>query len=303
VSTLRIQLPNNNAFAKFVAAHGSVILALDKIAEAHGNILKTLAETSIPNKPRRDRVTTLLTMMNECYTEFGELTALATFGFGSGSTKLLRGLTERVTTTLYLMKHPRQIKRFTEYTAVHEFKLLQEYDRVLRTKRKDAYKKKREDIVKAYEAVRSNYERKPCGKCKDKVLTLCRECRSTLKKSLSWTPKSVPDLAKDVSKKLRKLFLNIYSVPTFHLHTSDYSVRALRTQRPDGVWILQDEHKEWDAAHTAIIMACGLMLFLADGCRKYLKLDLQKECLQIDEASQAIIIELRPYLKAKASKA
>jgi hypothetical protein len=262
VATIRIQGPNNNGFVKFATAHPNVIAALDDIAEAYGSLFEAIQAIRCKTKARLERQRELLILTCSCYGEFNEVAALATTGLGTGATKLLRALTERVTTTLYLMKHQRQIRRFKDYAAIHDYKLLMELQR-LRGKKPKRFFTHQARVVHRYETVKRSFDREPCKKCAEKITTLCRNCRSSLTRGISWTPLSVPDMADDVGKQLRNWFALAYSVPMFYLHASEWSVQQQTSPGTDGVPFFQHPDKEMKDSHTALVLGCALMELLA----------------------------------------
>jgi hypothetical protein len=287
VATIRIQGPNNNGFVKFAVAHPNVITALDDIADAYGILFEAIQAITCKTKARLERQRELLILTCSCYGEFNEVAALATTGLGAGATKLLRALTERVTTTLYLMKHQRQIRRFKEYAAVHDHKLLMEIERLRRKKPKRFFAHQAQ-IVQRYEAVKRSFDREPCKKCAEKIPTLCKNCRSSLTRALSWTPHSVPDMADDVGKRFRNLFALAYSVPMFYLHASEWSVQQQMSPGTDGVPFFQHPDKEWKDSHTALVIGCALVEFLARRTNSFYRLKRADECKRILNASMVI---------------
>jgi len=287
-----VQGPNENGFVRFAVAHPKVITSLDEIADAFGSLFEAIQAIHCKTKARLERQRTLFTLVSASYFEFNEVAALATTGLGAGATKLLRGLTERVTTTLYLMKHQRQIRRFKEYSAIHDYKLLMEVDR-LKGKKPKHFFTRREQIVQRYEAVKRSFDREPCKKCVEKIPTLCKSCQSSLTRALSWTPRSVPDMADDVGKQLRKLFALAYSIPTFYLHASNWSIEQQMSPGVDGVPFFQHPDKEWKDSHTALVFGCALVELLARRTNSFYRLKRTDEYKRILNASIVIRDELK----------
>ena len=291
MATIHIQGPNNNGFAKFAVAHPNVITSLDDIADAYGILFEAIQAIHCKTKARLERQRALLILTCSCYGEFNEVAALATTGLGSGATKLLRALTERVTTTLYLMKHQRQIRRFKDYSAIHDYKLLMEIER-LRSKKPKRFFTHQAQIVQRYETVKRSFDREPCKKCAEKFPTLCKNCRSSLTRALSWTPHSVPDMAEDVGKQLRNLFALAYSVPMFYLHASEWSFQQQMSAGTDGVPFFQHPDKEWKDSHTALVIGCALVELLARRTNSFYRLKRADEYKRILNASIVIRDEL-----------
>ena len=292
MSTIQIQGPNENGFVRFAVAHPNVIKSLDEIADAYGNLFESIRSVECKTKARLERQRTLFALTYACYSEFNEVAALATTGLGAGATKLLRGLTERVTTTLYLMKHQQQIRRFREYSAIHDFKLLMEIER-LRRKKPKRFFAHREEIVQRHDALKRSFDREPCRRCAEKIPTLCKNCQSSLTRAISWTPRSVPDMADDVGKQLRNLFALAYSIPTFYLHTSAWSVEQQMSPSTDGVPFFQHPDKGWKDSHTALVIGCALVELLARRANSFYQLKRSDECQRILNASIIIRDEFR----------
>jgi len=303
-STTRVYTsPNNDGFAKFANAHPTVLSYLDEIADAFDTIQQAVRGTTVKQRKKLIRERTLLILAAASYTEFTEISTLAMTGFGSGATKLLRALTERVTITLYLMKHPKLIQRYTDYTAINSHKLLVEFDEYIRTKKRDIPKEERDEIVKNYEKVKDSFRKRPCSKCAEKVKTLCSSCRADLKGPLlSWTPDSIENLAKDASRGLRKLFFRVYKAPLFFLHPSDWSVKQLMKADADGIFMFQHPDMEREAAYTALVLSGAVLWFLAKGCNKHFGLRLDAECKRVLNAVNAIQLTLHPVSPGRSRK-
>src|SRR5450631_4381795 len=94
---------------------------------------------------------------------------------------------------------------------------------------------RREQVVQRYDAVKGSFDREPCKKCADKIATLCKNCRTSLTRGISWSPRTVPDMADDVGRQLRNVFALAYTIPTFYLHVSDWSVAQQMSPGPNGV--------------------------------------------------------------------
>ena len=291
MATIHIQGPNDNGFVRFAVAHPKVIASLDEIADAYGSLFEAIQSVECKSKARLERLSTLLTLTYASYGEFNEVTTLATTGLGAGATKLLRGLTERVTTTLYLMKHQKQIRRFKDYSAIHDYKLLMEIERLPRKKPK-RFLTRREQIVQRYEAVKRSFDREPCKKCAEKVATLCKNCQNSLTRGISWSPRSVPDMADDVGRQLRNLFALAYSIPTFYLHVSDWSIEQQMRPGANGVPVFQHPDKERKDSYSAIVIGCALLELLARRTNSFYRLKRADEYKRILKASNIIRDEL-----------
>ena len=181
--------------------------AMETVTAAHAATLDLLK--SARTKAETTKQKTVLALGLACLKEFEEILLLCGNGFGSGATKLLRALFERVTTLGYLAKHPDKVQQFIDYTPVHWHKLLTEAE-----KKHEKVGLPEEEIAKiksGFEKVKANY-RETCENCgKERVQG-------------SWTKKPVPEMAEDVDKDLRRLYFNAFLKPTFLLHATYFGV-------------------------------------------------------------------------------
>jgi Family of unknown function (DUF5677) len=59
-----------------------------------------------------------------CRDDYMEILFLALNGYGTGASKLLRGLYERAVTLAYIAKHPGKVDRFLHFAAIQEYRAL-----------------------------------------------------------------------------------------------------------------------------------------------------------------------------------
>ncbi len=275
-SRMTIKGPNNNAFFRFAERQPEVLKAIDQIAVGFTNLFTavTKPESSVETE-------TLFLLSSAIYTEYEEIVTLATSDYGFGATKLLRALYERIATTLYLMKNPGKVMQFKEYSDVHWYKLLAEADR--NGTGKQLSDDRRKEIMSNLEAVRARFSSYACDKCKDK-----EELRG------SWTRLPPPDQASQLHEQLRLLSFHGYLMPTFFLHTTDWGISRQLVHYVDGTKMFRHPALERDYAEKAIVVASNLMRFFAAGFSEFFKLNLDKECANIQQAIDSIGNELRP---------
>lgn len=143
-----------------------------------------------------------------CRTEFFEILFLAINGYAMASTKLLRGLYERAATLAYLLKHPAKVKRFLEFSAVNEHKLLQE----ARKQASDAELNALwphgtiADIEQRYQQYKGQFER-PGGK----------------KLAPSWDTAFAAQV-QELGTPFSDYYLTAYLLPTLHVHATLTSI-------------------------------------------------------------------------------
>jgi hypothetical protein len=89
---------------------------------------------------------------------------------------------------------------------------------------------RREQVVQRYDAVKGSFDREPCKKCADKIATLCKNCRTSLTRGISWSPRTVPDMADDVGRQLRNVFALRLQPQTKLLSYRLETMRAIRCE-------------------------------------------------------------------------
>jgi hypothetical protein len=193
--------PDGTEFARFKENFPPGLKGLDEIAAGYHDIMSALEEQE---SNRNNEF--LFLMVGACYTEYEEILLLALNGYGSGATKLLRALYERVVTGMYLMRNPKKIQQFIEYTYVHWHKLLIEADTT--GVAQSLSPERREEIVNDFRKVEAQFTE-----------TVCKPCKKTRLRG-SWTKKPVPSQAREVAEELGLLCFQSYLIPTFFLHTT-----------------------------------------------------------------------------------
>jgi uncharacterized protein DUF5677 len=272
-TTVTVQLPNNNAFADFAKRHLSVLQALDDMAAGFESLFVAV------NKPDSSTETeTLFFLASAAYTEFEEVIVLATSGYGSGATKLLRALYERTITAQYLMQRPDKVQQFIDYSHVHWHKLLAEADSSGVGKQLSG--ERRKEIEDNLDGVRARFTE-----------TVCKPCQKTRLQS-SWTSKPIPSQAAEIHDDLRLLCFSAYLMPTFFLHTTHWGVSQQVIHWGDGTKQLHNREAELKYADKAIALACNLMAHFASSYNAFFKLDCEAHCTKIADAVNLIGKEL-----------
>jgi hypothetical protein len=242
--------------------------ALDQIAAGYTDLF-TAIEDLEGSKERR--VNYLL--LGASYTEFEETLVLAVNGYGSGATKLLRGLYERTVTVQYLMKHPDKVQQFIDYTKVHWRKLLIEAD--ANGVGKQLSEERRKEIEAEFAEVEDQFTE-----------TVCK-CGNTRLQG-SWTKKPVPSQARELSEMLGTLCFQGYLIPTFFLHTTFWGVTQQLRDIENGKLKLHDIESERHFAARAIVIAANLMSHLAFSASDYFQLSAKDNCERIADAVNTI---------------
>lgn len=148
-----------------------------------------------------------------CRADYLEIVFLAVNGFGTASSKLLRGLYERAVALAYIVKHPEKAERFVRYAAIQEKKAL---DRALEVVTEAQFDEAMQSTTAAqirelYEVVKPEFQ-----------VTLCRKCRNQ-GTAFSWDV-DIPAMVRDVGDPYDKYFLSCYTIPTLHIHATPASV-------------------------------------------------------------------------------
>jgi hypothetical protein len=204
---------------------------------------------------------TLYLLAAACLHEFNEVTLLAVHMYGTGALKLVRPLYERVVTLSYLAKNPGEVQQFIDYSDVHWNKLLEEAKRIFGDNVLPSIlsKKEADTIAANYQKNRGNFQQTDCKKC------------GTTRLQGSWTKKSTPELAGDVSKELRSLYVKAFQAPTLHIHTTFWGIVDQLKPTPNGKVGFSQEHEQ-ESAREAMDIGHTLMLQVLDVVNTYFKL-------------------------------
>jgi hypothetical protein len=192
---IQVRLPDGKEFDVFTEAHPRFMAALDQIAAGYTDLFTAIEDLEGSEERRVNYL-----LLGASYTEFEETLVLAVNGYGSGATKLLRGLYERTVTVQYLMKHPNKVQQFIDYTKVHWKKLLIEGD--TNGIGKHLSEKRRKEIQAEFAEVEKQFTE-----------TVCKCGKTRLQGS--WTKKPVPSQARELSEMLGTLCFQGYLIPTF----------------------------------------------------------------------------------------
>lgn len=93
-------------------------------------------------------------------------------------------------------------------------------------------------------------------------------------------------MADDVGKQLRKLFPLAYSIPTFYLHVSDWSIVHQTGTGTNGIPLFPNPEQEQKDSYSAIVIGCALMELVARRTNSFFRLKRAKECERILNASE-----------------
>jgi hypothetical protein len=134
-----------------------------------------------------------------CREDYLEILFLVANGYGTGASKLLRGLYERVVTLAYIAKHPDKAERFLHFAAIQEFRAMKSALKIVSEEEFD------ESFgTGSVAGVTERYERfKP-------------EFPS---RALSWDG-SLISMVEDLGAPYDKYYLGSYTIPNFDVHAT-----------------------------------------------------------------------------------
>lgn len=188
---------------------------------------------------------TLFSLGDSCRQDYMEILFLAVHGYGTGASKLLRGLYERAVALAYMLKDQDKITRFRNFAAVQEYKAM-----------KDALKVTTEDqwiasmgghhtlaeVTARFEAVREDFQQTDCKKC------------GTKRPSISWGI-DVASMVRKVGEPYTTYYLGAYTNANLLIHATAAS--ALRVSEKDQPSRRADQRAEADVA-----LFCASMLLV-----------------------------------------
>ena len=270
--------PDGKEFTLFRETHPNVLRSMDEVAGGYAQIMLAMEQLD----SNRDNEILFL-MVGACYTEYEEILLLWLNGYGSGGTKLLRALYERVVTVLYLTKNPQKIQQFIDYTHVHWNKLLIEAD--TNGVAQELNEERRKEIVTNFEAVKNQFSE---PRCSEKT---CKNFGKT-QLQLSWTKKPVPTQAREVVPELGLLCFQTYMMPTFFLHTTLWGISQQIKEHENGRRELHNKEMERGYAQKAVLLSSVLMGHLASGLLEHFKFEMRETSERMMEAIKSIGREL-----------
>ena len=203
-----------------------------------------------------------------CRQDFIEVIFLAVNGYGTGASKLTRGLYERSVVLAYLVQNPDKVERFVRCAAIQEHRAMDAALKVVSEIEFDAMMGPLNavaEIRKRYQEIKPEFEEDLCKKC------------GTKRVKASWDL-DVAAMVHKLGQPYRDFFLPNYTVPNLSIHAT-LSSATLRTE-PD----LGGE------ADLQVLCASFLMLLTLRSQESMFHLGFEKEL----DACQRDIENLRP---------
>jgi hypothetical protein len=179
---------------------------------------------------------TLFSLGQSCRQDYIETLFLAAHGYGTGASKLLRGLYERAVALAYMTRNRDKVERFCNFAAVQEYKAMND---ALKITTEEAWiavlgeDYAREKVKDRFEAVREQFQQTDCKKCKTK------------RASISWDIDIASMVAK-LGEPYSTYYLGAYTNANMAVHATAAS--ALRTTQKNQAQRLLDQRAEADLA-------------------------------------------------------
>ncbi len=201
-----------------------------EIVNRYSDLTENIASASVPLKSLADKI--IFGLSRVCIEESQEILLLATNGYPSGASKLLRGFYERTVTVLYLKKHPEKAERFQHYAAIQEHRVLAAARKLFSDEQLNAAWKtvRVADIEASYVKFKAEFQRTKCKACK------------TMELAHSWDV-DLGTMADRVDEGMPDLYLSSYTVPTLRAHATFASAYANMTESEDRV-VYSFEHPD-----------------------------------------------------------
>ena len=235
----------------FASKHGAMVEA---VTAAHKATLGLLQSAQAKTESLEQR--TILALGLACLKEFEEIVLLCGNGYGSGANKLLRTFFERVTTVGYLGKRPDKVQQFIDFTQVHWHKLLTEAERSMR--RCGCRGRDRQDKGGIREG-----EGRVSGR-----LHLSREAAARI-----MDEETSPDMAEDVDKDLRLMYVNAFLAPTFLIHATYLGVMNVAGISESGRVHFFKPENEREMAMDTLSNAYALLIIMGIAVNSFFKLE------------------------------
>jgi hypothetical protein len=199
--------------------------------------------SSLADKPE-DQQFVLFFLAHQAVEEFFDIVLLAVHGRGLGALRLLRALYERIVTTLYLMKHPEDVKDFNDYADVHARRVINHATSDGGDISRWVSTEKIAEIEEFYQRVKARFQETVCNKCEKR------------RDQPSWTKKDFKALAREAG--LVEIYGAGWFWPTMLLHTTRVGLEARLDVSPDGFKFQhgprrQDADRALGYAHVLIV--------------------------------------------------
>jgi hypothetical protein len=185
-----------------------------------------------------------------CRDDYMEILFLALNGYGTGASKLLRGLYERAVTLAYIAKHPEKVDRFWHFAAIQEYRAMKSALKIVTEKQFDEAFGSTATVAQMTEL----YERfKP----------------EFPGRAVSWDGGLI-SMVEDVGDPYKMFYVGSYTIPNFHVH-------ATLASAFDGTPEEVREERNIQNADFALLNATGCLLFAMREQNRLFDLKLDEE--------------------------
>jgi hypothetical protein len=163
--------------------------------------------------------------------DFGEILMLSGNGYGFGAHKIVRGMYERVVTSMYIAAHPPEARLFAEQASIEKWKLW--------TRTVGAFPEMAGRHVEDIERLK---EENDAARSRRKQ-SICSKCNQTLPDP-PWTRKSLDVMAKEVDEGLYRLYGQFYLEGTAQSHANPLGIERRLKRGENGGWIYKDNSED-----------------------------------------------------------
>ena len=206
--------------------------------------------------------------------DFGEILTLAGNGRGFGAYKIVRGMYERVVTTLYIEKNPAEARTFAESSAITKLNYL-----------KRTFEASPESRSRFSDEFMTTIERDAAAAQAKRKQSICSKCRQPVTQE-AWTRVSLDVMAKAAESALEAFYPQFYLEGTAQSHANMFGIERRLIRKKGGGITYKDTSEE--EARFAVHLGHHLMLRLLAMQNRYFSLGFDEEIKKRVEAFVAV---------------
>jgi hypothetical protein len=206
--------------------------------------------------------------------DFGEILTLAGNGRGFGAYKIVRGMYERVVTTLYIEKNPAEARTFAESSAITKLNYL-----------KRTFEASPESRSRFSDEFMTTIERDAAAAQAKRKQSICSKCRQPITQE-AWTRVSLDVMAKAAESALEAFYPQFYLEGTAQSHANMFGIERRLIRKKGGGITYKDTSEE--EARFAVHLGHHLMLRLLAMQNRYFSLGFDEEIKKRVEAFVAV---------------
>ncbi len=230
------------------------------------NLEATLASAFLRDAETTEPIDRIIFFLERlCAEEFFEILLLCGNGYGTAALKILRGMYERVVSSIYLHLHPDEVDNFLDYHWVQQHRLT---EAVLQTFGAESLPSE------TIEEVESNF-----GRVRGRfMVTDCKKC-DTKRLNHTWSKLDFVSMARAVGK-VGELIVPGYYLPTRQTHSTVAAVLS-RLERPPTRGLIFDPGPQTKQVWMALSMAHNLLLHVLDLQREHFRIRMLEAKLEV----------------------